>query len=282
LITPVFQQSVEPTGGLFAVLALGFFLGVRHATDPDHVIAVTTLVARYRRVSEAAMIGAWWGVGHTLTIIVVGGAIILFGVVIPPRLGLSMEFAVAVMLILLGVMNLLGFWRIRAASIARSAGDASAPVHSHAHEHGDYIHTHPHSQEPESHPHRPEETPLGRLDRRLGGLSAYQALRPLVVGVVHGLAGSAAVTLLILAAITDRRWAMLYLLVFGVGTILGMMLLTGMIAVPLARATSRNATLHRRLGFAAGLLSLVFGLILAVQLGVVDGLFSANPTWTPK
>ena len=93
---------------LLSVIALGFFLGMRHATDPDHVIAVTTIVARHRSVKHAALIGGLWGVGHTLTILAVGGAIILLGWVIPARVGLSMEFSVGLMLILLGIMNLTG------------------------------------------------------------------------------------------------------------------------------------------------------------------------------
>src|SRR5919205_4419018 len=96
-----------------SVLALGFILGMRHATDPDHFVAVTTIVSRQRSVARAAGVGALWGVGHTATIVLVGSAIVLFRVVIPPRLGLAMEFAVAVMLILLGVRSL------RAAAIDR-------------------------------------------------------------------------------------------------------------------------------------------------------------------
>src|ERR1700685_107583 len=93
------------------ILILGFFLGMRHATDPDHVIAVTTIVAKQRGIAKAGVIGALWGMGHTLTIFLVGAAIILFKVAIPPRLGLSMEFAVGLMLILLGILNLTGVLR---------------------------------------------------------------------------------------------------------------------------------------------------------------------------
>src|SRR5215813_8111928 len=93
---------------LLSAIALGFFLGMRHATDPDHVIAVTTIVTRHRSMKYASLLGALWGAGHTVTIAVVGSTIILFGWVIPPRLGLSMEFSVALMLVLLGVMNLTG------------------------------------------------------------------------------------------------------------------------------------------------------------------------------
>src|SRR5207247_3028722 len=117
-----------------SIVLLGFFLGMRHATDPDHVIAVTTIVARQRRVGAAALIGVLWGIGHTLTIVAVGGAIIVFGVVIPPRLGLTMELSVALMLILLGVANLAG--------IMRWITGILTLAHVHAHRHGDDGHNH--------------------------------------------------------------------------------------------------------------------------------------------
>src|SRR5215469_4753378 len=93
---------------LFTIIAIGFFLGMRHATDPDHVIAVSTIVTREHSVRRSALIGAAWGVGHTLTILAVGGAIILFRITLPPRVGLAMELAVGVMLIILGLRNLRG------------------------------------------------------------------------------------------------------------------------------------------------------------------------------
>src|SRR5258708_30170584 len=95
------------TSGL-AILSIGFFLGMRHATDPDHVIAVSTIVSRERSLSKAAMIGAFWGLGHTVTILIVGAAIILFNLTIPPRVGLTMELSVGFMLILLVILNLTG------------------------------------------------------------------------------------------------------------------------------------------------------------------------------
>ncbi|HEY8105192.1 MAG TPA: hypothetical protein VIE46_03735, partial [Gemmatimonadales bacterium] len=154
---------------LLAVLALGFFLGMRHATDPDHVIAVTTIVARQRTTKSAALIGAVWGVGHTLTILLVGSGIILFRWVIPDRIGLSMELAVGIMLIVLGIANLREFLGLarQAGATATAAPVRAAPeaapahVHSHAHSHGDYVHTHPHGHQPEAHPHRSDQTPIG-------------------------------------------------------------------------------------------------------------------------
>lgn len=250
------------------VVALGFILGMRHATDPDHVIAVGTIVTRERTLRGGLVIGGLWGLGHTLTIVAVGGAIILFRVVIPPRLGLTMEMTVALMLVILGLWNLTGMLRLVLRPLASAPG-----VHAHPHQHGDYVHTHAHGHGADDHGHREDDTPQARLDRRLGGLRLYQVVRPLVVGVVHGLAGSAAVALLVLATIPDPGWAMSYLLVFGLGTVTGMILVTVLIAAPLAYASRRFAGVERRLRLASGLLSVGFGLFLVYQIGVVDGLF---------
>src|SRR5215475_7053212 len=126
------------------ILGIGFLLGMRHATDPDHVVAVSTIVSRESSFPRAAWIGMLWGIGHSLTILVVGATIILFGVAIPPRLGLTLEFSVALMLILLGVLNLTGAidWISHrfAPTHPRHHG-----WHSHLHTHGDYAHDHPHA-----------------------------------------------------------------------------------------------------------------------------------------
>jgi high-affinity nickel permease len=267
--------------GLLSIVALGFFLGMRHATDPDHVIAVTTIVSRYRKVSHAAVIGALWGVGHTLTILLVGSGIILFGWVIPARIGLSMEFSVGLMLILLGVLNLTGMLQWITDTFSSTVG-TSGPAHSHPHSHGDYTHTHPHQHDPEAHPHASEQTPLGWLDRHFGRIGLYQVARPLIVGLVHGLAGSAAVALLVLTTIRNPKWAVVYLLVFGIGTIAGMMLITGAMVLPFAYANKRFSRLNRGLRIASGLISVAFGLFLVYEIGFVNGLFTGHPQWTPR
>jgi len=271
---------------LLAVLALGFFLGMRHATDPDHVIAVSTIVARYRSTRGAALIGAVWGIGHTLTIVIVGGAIIAFRWVIPPTVGLSMELAVAVLLIVLGIVNLVAFLRtVRDTTSPGAASQNDIPaaghVHSHAHSHGDYVHTHPHTHNPETHPHAPDATPLGWLDRQLGAVRPYRLARPLVIGVVHGLAGSAAVALLVLTTIQSPALSLLYLALFGAGTIAGMMLITMAIGVPFAVTGRRFHRVNHGLRLAAGVVSLAFGVFLAYRIGFVDGLFTGQPRWTP-
>lgn len=203
-------------------IALGALLGLRHATDADHVVAVTTIVSRERSLGRAAGIGALWGVGHTLTLLVVGGAIVTFRLVIPPRVGLALEFGVALMLIVLGFANL------------RARDDAPRA-----------------------------------------------AVRPFLVGLVHGLAGSAAVALLVLATIRGTLEALAYLFVFGLGTIAGMMAVTMLLAAPALFAGARVTRFQSGIRLAAGALSIAFGLLLARELIVDGGLFSAAPTWQP-
>jgi ABC-type nickel/cobalt efflux system permease component RcnA len=247
-------------GTLLLIIGVGFLLGMRHATDPDHVIAVTTIVARQRSFRHAMFIGAIWGVGHTLTIFFVGCAIILFGVAIPPRIGLSMELCVGLMLILLGILNLTGVtrWITRRFSVNGSPAVAA--------------HTHTVTADPSE-----EAAP----DRKYGGLGSFHAIRPLLVGIVHGMAGSAAVALLVLAAIPKPSWGMVYLLIFGVGTIAGMTLITAAIAVPYVHTFGRFARLNEALTLGSGLLSLAFGAFIAYEIGIVDGLFTKHPNWTP-
>ncbi len=247
---------------LVAILALGFFLGMRHATDSDHIVAVTTIVSREKSVRAASLVGALWGIGHTLTIVLVGGAIVLFGIVFPPRVGLTMEFSVAIMLVVLGAMNVAGFRR----DVKRLQKGSIAPNAHGAHEDGGDHAAHSHW------PHR--------AIARVGGYSA--ALRSLAVGVVHGLAGSAAVALLVLTTIRDSRFALLYLFLFGIGTIAGMMLITSALAVPIIHTAARFPNWKRHVAWVTGLMSVAFGLLLVYQIGFVDGLFGASPHWDPQ
>jgi high-affinity nickel-transport protein len=227
----------------FAVLALGFFLGMRHATDSDHVVAVTTIVSRARSARAALWVGALWGFGHSATILLVGGAIVLFGWVIPPRLGLSMEMSVAVMLVVLGVMNLSGALQHIERVAHRHDAEPSPP---------ELVHQH--------------------------GRSSF---RPLLVGVVHGLAGSAAIALLVLATIKSAALALVYLAIFGAGTMAGMMLLTLAMALPLSAVSSRFERFEVLLARTTGVLSIAFGLFLAYRIGVADGLLFGKAHWTP-
>lgn len=209
----------------FPALTLGFVLGMGHATDADHVAAVTTIVSRERAVRRAAAVGALWGAGHTATILLLGGAILVFNLAIPARLGLAMEFAVALMLIALGVLNVRG---------------------------------------------------------RNAATTSQSALRPLGIGFVHGLAGSAFVAMLVLKSIPSPTAGVLYLLLFGAGTMAGMALITTAIAVPSMYAASRVGALRRHIQVGAGALSIVCGLLLAHEVGLQGGLFGAHPVWTPQ
>jgi hypothetical protein len=211
---------------LALTLLTSLLLGMRHAADPDHVVAVTTIVTRERSVWRAAGVGALWGLGHTLTVLAVGTAIILFKLAVTPRVGLSMEFAVAVMLVALGVFNMAG-------GGARASG-------------------------------RPSTVP------------------PLVVGTVHGLAGSGAATVFVMSLIPDPWWALAALVLFCFGTIAGMMVVTAALALPAAFAGRRVLDLQRSLRFVSGAVSAGFGIYLAHQIGFVAGLFSANPQWQMK
>jgi high-affinity nickel permease len=247
---------------LLALAGFGFLLGMRHATDADHVIAVTTILNRSRRFLDTTLIGALWGLGHTITVLIVGVLIIVFNVVIPPPVGLAMEFGVALMLIALGILNLTGSLRSLTERLT-----PPAPIHAHDHAHGGSSHGHLHG-------HGAEPGLVATLGR-------YQLLRPIVVGLVHGLAGSAAVALLVLATIKDTGTAVAYLLIFCVGVAAGMAVLTTVIGLPFMVSGARSARINRWLTIGSGLLSLVFGLLLAYEIGIVGGLFTGDFNWEP-
>ena len=207
-----------------ALLAIGFMLGMRHALDPDHVVAVTTIVARERSFQRAQWIGALWGIGHSTTVFLVGGTIAAFRIVVPPQFALALEMCVAIMLIVLGIANLTA----------------------------------------------------------KGSTGTISNARPVTVGFVHGLAGSAFAAMLISSTISDPWMAGWYLLLFAVGTIAGMMVLTSAIAMPAVYLTGRYADARQYLRFASGVASVAFGLVLAHQVGVTEGLFGSAADWIPR
>jgi high-affinity nickel-transport protein len=165
----------------------------------------------------------------------------------------------------------------------RAVGKSGAPdLHGHFHSHGDYVHAHPSGTQPGRHGHGEDQTPIAWLDRQLTGLGVYQIFRPLIVGLVHGLAGSAAVALLVLALIKNPWWAIAYLVLFGIGTIAGMMLITAALGALLTYASRRSSRVERHLRIASGVLSLGFGLFLVYQIGFVDGLLMGQPGGAPE
>jgi ABC-type nickel/cobalt efflux system permease component RcnA len=253
---------------LLSIIALGFLIGMRHATDPDHIIAVSTIVSRERSTWHGALIGAIWGLGHSLTILVVGGGIILLKWVIPTALSLSIELCVGIMLILLGVWNV-------AALLPQRSQDSQRKIrrgHSHVkNEHTYAVHTDGgltlQNTSAAASPNYPS--------RGSGGLSLYQLLRPLIVGVVHGLAGSSTVALLVLVTINER-WAMLYLGTFALGTVAGMMVITSAIAFPFARK-EKSPQIDFRFRVAAGIISIGFGVFMVHQIISANEFFSLAP-----
>jgi high-affinity nickel permease len=228
---------------LLATLILGFVLGLRHALDADHVVAVSTMVSQYRSPLKAAVVGAFWGIGHTGTLLLVGVAVIVFKLAIPPRLASGMEFLVGVMLFVLGIQNL---WRYR------------SERHTHLHQHGEVVHTHEHLHQPSG--EQAQHHPLPQH-------------RSLFLGMVHGLAGSAALMLLVLGTIQSPAEGLGYILIFGVGSIVGMMLISTLIGLPFALSSRRFAAFNDRIRLLTGALSVAFGIFVMVQIGLIEGLF---------
>jgi len=245
---------------IISVILLGLLLGIQHSTDADHVVAVATIVSRKPGIFSGALIGALWGVGHTATIALVGGAIILGKLTVTPSMERWLELAVAVMLIVLGAGRLV--WSLKGKE--RVPHDHLLTDHAHAHQ--EVFHSHPHDHGAVTHRH-PHLHPSRRLVAIFREVGPAQAFRSISVGLIHGLAGSAAVALLILSTIKNPYWATAYLLVFGAGTILGMMGVTLLLAVPFALSVHRFAGLHRAMAAGTGTVSLCLGLFLIYQYG---------------
>jgi len=229
-----------------AVLGIGLVFGLRHATEVDHVVAVSTIVSQHKNVLRSAAVGAMWGAGHTASLLVIGALVLLLRVAIPERVSGWLEFGVALMIIGLGISAL---WR---------ALRRSSEVHVHQHSHDGLSHKHVHFHEKQTR-HEPSSHSAHSHDvSRIGW-------KPLLIGTMHGLAGSGALTLLVLTQISSPWVGMLYLGIFGVGSIVGMLLMSGLIGLPFA-LTSRNLThVHHRLQTVAAILSICFGLWYAYQ-----------------
>jgi high-affinity nickel-transport protein len=244
--------SVLATDSAVFVLGLGFVLGLKHATEADHLVAVATIVSEQRSVWRSSLIGAVWGVGHTAALLTVGLLVLFMRVTIPPRVAGLLEFGVALMIILLGTRVLYFLLRDR------------RRLHTHTHRHGARVHTHLHFHD-EQDEHQPAATPAPRHARH--GLSG---LRPFVVGAVHGLAGSAALTLLILTEVVrggSRARGLSWLLLFGAGSVGGMLLMSTLISLPFALTAARFERINTPVRLVAGLASVAFGLFYAWEKG---------------
>ena len=226
---------------LFAAFGLGLLLGIQHALDPDHLIAVSTIVSEQKNFKWASLIGAFWGLGHTTTLFIVGMLVIGLRVTIPPRLGSGLELLVALMLVILGV------------NVLRKSFGAER-VHLHTHSHNPETHTHFHVHENPKQDH--------------GHGHPFKAMRrPFIVGMVHGLAGSAALMLLVLSTIESPFGGLLYIVIFGLGSVGGMLLLSGIISLPFILTAQRFSLMNRWIRVIAGVASVGFGLILGWEIG---------------
>ncbi len=250
------------------IILLGFLLGTKHALDVDHLAAVTTMLPGQRNRWQAARVGAWWGLGHAVTLMAVGGAIIAFDLRFPPAVSLVLEFGVGLMLIVLGLRLLIRLRR-------------GWTVHLHAHSHGERLHIHPHvhreevrhdttapgvvgaaapAMEPASAPasapghHRARPAPSGNPKA------------PLLVGMIHGLAGSAGLTLILLPMIPTRLMGIVYLALFGAGSVLGMTLATFLVSIPLGRFAPGGRA-GMAVSVTAACLSMIAGAALMMATG---------------
>ncbi|HLG14141.1 MAG TPA: urease accessory protein UreH [Blastocatellia bacterium] len=227
--------------GITAILSLGFVFGLRHALDPDHLVAVSSIVSEHKSIRRSSLIGSFWGLGHTVSLLGIGLLILAMRLSIPTGLLPVLELPVAVMLVALGCM-----------AIRRLMRDRGIRIHTHTHSHGDEPpHAHVHLHARTRHDHRHHLIKLGR--------------RPFIVGMVHGVAGSAAVTLGVLATIPSLAAGVAYIAVFGIGSIGGMVLMSTLISLPFA-LTARLTVLNNGIRLVAGLFSMAFGLMLALRV----------------
>ncbi len=249
--------------GAFAVLGLGFVFGLKHATEVDHVVAVSTIVSEHRNVLRSALVGGLWGMGHTASLIIVGVIVLALRVAIPDFVSSWLEFAVALMIIGLGVNAL-----VRALS-------RRADAHLHRHIHDGLLHEHLHFHEAETaHPGVEARNHSHLLASHSHAIS-HIGFKPLLVGAMHGLAGSGALTVLVLTQIDSAILGLLYLAVFGIGSILGMLLMSFLVGLPFVLSARRLGNVHYGLQTVAGAFSIAFGLWYAYEIGVVSGFWRA-------
>lgn len=206
---------------IITVLLLGFVLGIKHSIEPDHIIAVSTMVSGNKKLSRSTITGLFWGIGHTTTLFIVGMLLVLFKGELSDKTAMSLEFLVGIMLVYLGVRSMLFFKNAKQA------------------------------------PHNHERSTLMKI---------------FFIGFIHGLAGSAAMVLLAMSTVSSVWECALYILIFGAGTILGMLTFTTIIGIPFVYS-SKNLMFNRWLTRSAGTISFIFGIYYMYNLGVNDGLF---------
>ncbi|MED4203723.1 sulfite exporter TauE/SafE family protein [Neobacillus mesonae] len=229
---------------LLSVLALGLVLGIKHAIEPDHVIAVSTIASQSKKLWQASLAGVFWGIGHTATLFIVGVVVILMKGEIPEKWAMSLEFLVGIMLVFLGIKTIISFKNIH--------------IHTHKHDGDEHKHVHSHKTIGEhDHPHKHKKTTY---------------LGSTFIGLVHGLAGSGAMVLLTMSTVKSVGEAAIYIIVFGVGTVIGMLFFTTIIGIPFVLSKKRT-TISGSLGIITGVISTIFGVYYMYNIGVNEGLF---------
>ena len=232
-----------------AVLSLGFFLGLKHAVEADHLAAVSTIVSDRKGLFSSALVGGLWGLGHSISLFVAGIFVLLLNFQITEKTERMLEFGVGIMLVFLGL------------NVLRKIIQGGT-LHFHSHAHGERAHAHPHLHEPgtEDEPH------------------THHALsfspRALFIGMVHGLAGSAALMLLVIPTIDSTAMGLLYIAIFGIGSIGGMMLMSFLVSLPFQFTALRFNRFNLILQCVAGLFSIGLGLMIIYEKGITEGLFA--------
>ena len=223
---------------LAVVLTLGFTLGLVHATDADHVVAISTILSENKSLKKTSVLGAFWGLGHTITLLFAGLVVLLLAVSIPQSLALFFEFMVGLVLIALGL------------SVIRKTLGRSKHIHSHLHDDKMHTHFHDHSKT-RNHEHEHKS---------------------FIVGMFHGLAGSSALMLLTLSSIDSILEGFAFILIFGLGSILGMLIIGTLIGLPFALTSIRSGKWNIRIRLIAGSLSIALGFMIVYQISIVEGL----------
>lgn len=230
--------------GLLSILGLGFVLGIKHAIEPDHVIAVSTIASQSKKLVRSSLAGVFWGIGHTATLFIIGIVLILMKGEIPEKWAMSLEFLVGIMLVYLGITTILSFKNI----------------HLHKHEHDGALHKHVHSHDHSgTHEHQHQHKKVSYL-------------KSMLIGLVHGLAGSGAMVVLTMSTVNSAWEGAVYILIFGAGTVIGMLFFTTLIGIPFV-FSAKKFSLNKTLTQVTGVISTVFGIYYMYNLGVTEGLF---------
>jgi ABC-type nickel/cobalt efflux system permease component RcnA len=246
---PILFDSLGPV----AALGIGLVFGLKHATEADHIVAVSTIVSDHRNLWRSALVGAWWGIGHTASLLAIGLIVLIVGVAIPAEVAPWLEFAVALMVIALGI-----------SAVARALRKRR-DFHLHRHTHDGVSHVHIHFHD-DANKH---EGPVAAHSHTISAMGK----KPLLVGAMHGLAGSAALTLLVMTRIQSPVLGLLYLAVFGLGSVTGMLLMSGLIGLPFVFASRRLSGIDHRLQILVGACGILFGIWYVYQSGLVGGLW---------